>query len=114
MTGLNTWTRFRAIRARRSRRISSSLLPENMGPHTTSIQPILPVIKSMINGEPLYADAAAGTVFANHHGILNRLGIAFDGDGGNRVVGRSLGQAREARAELVLREFHSLAGREQL
>src|SRR5579863_7845209 len=28
------------MRARRRRRISSSLLPENMGPHTTSIQPI--------------------------------------------------------------------------
>src|ERR1700676_2080514 len=106
MTGLNTWTRFRAIRARRSRRISSSLLPENMGPQTTSIQTILPVIKSMINGEPLYADAAAGTVFANHHGILKRLGIAFDGDGGHGAVRRGRRQAREARAELVLRKFH--------
>src|SRR5437867_7338177 len=43
MTGLNTCTRLRAIMARRRRRINSSLLPENMGPQTTSIHPTLPV-----------------------------------------------------------------------
>jgi hypothetical protein len=36
---LNTWTRFLAISDRRTRRISSSLLPENITPATTSIQP---------------------------------------------------------------------------
>src|SRR5215204_4811128 len=38
-SGLNTRTRCRAIWARRSRRISSSLLPLNMLPVITSIQP---------------------------------------------------------------------------
>src|ERR1035438_3397722 len=47
MTGLNTCTLLRAIMARRSRRINSSLLPENMGPQITSIHPILPLTNSM-------------------------------------------------------------------
>src|SRR5579859_2978136 len=42
--GLNICTRWRAISARRSRRISSSLLPLNIGPQITSIQPRLPRI----------------------------------------------------------------------
>src|SRR6266404_9422316 len=42
MTGLKICTRWRAISARRRRRISSSLLPLNMGPQITSIQPKLP------------------------------------------------------------------------
>src|SRR6267143_1926862 len=46
MAGLKICTRCRAISARRSRRISSSLLPENIGPTTTSIQPILPLTMS--------------------------------------------------------------------
>jgi len=36
---LNTCTRRRAMIARRTRRMSSSLLPENMTPLITSIQP---------------------------------------------------------------------------
>src|SRR5437868_3086527 len=47
MVGLNTSTRLRAIIARRRRRISSSLLPENIGPQITSIQPTLPVTMSI-------------------------------------------------------------------
>src|ERR1041384_5735732 len=47
MVGLNTSTRLRAIMARRRRRISSSLLPENIGPQITSIQPTLPVTMSI-------------------------------------------------------------------
>src|SRR6185369_17288598 len=47
MDGLKTSTRFRAIMARRNRRISSSLLPENMGPQITSIHPMLPVMMSI-------------------------------------------------------------------
>src|SRR5229473_3246625 len=47
MAGLKTCTRFRAMVARRRRRINSSLLPENMGPQITSIQPRLPVKMSM-------------------------------------------------------------------
>src|SRR5947208_783277 len=47
MMGLNTCTRLRAIMARRNRRISSSLLPENIGPQITSIQPRLPVKNSI-------------------------------------------------------------------
>src|SRR5580698_7586193 len=35
------------MRARRRRRISSSLFPENMGPQTTSIQPMWPVTSSI-------------------------------------------------------------------
>src|ERR1700730_2078373 len=46
MAGLNICTRWRAIPARRSRRMSSSLLPENIGPTTTSIQPMLPFTMS--------------------------------------------------------------------
>src|SRR5262249_42407263 len=42
MAGLKICTRCRAISARRRRRISSSLLPENIGPTTTSIHPMLP------------------------------------------------------------------------
>src|SRR5579859_1850212 len=42
--GLNICTRWRAISARRSLRISSSLLPLNIGPQITSIQPRLPRI----------------------------------------------------------------------
>src|ERR1041384_1323133 len=47
MPGLNICTRCRAISARRSRRISSSLLPLNIGPQMTSIQPRLPLAKFM-------------------------------------------------------------------
>src|SRR5437879_12158889 len=39
MWDLKTWTCLRAITARRTRRISSSDLPENMTPAITSIQP---------------------------------------------------------------------------
>src|ERR1700676_918002 len=46
MDGLKICTRCRAISARRRRRISSSLLPENIGPTTTSIQPMLPLTMS--------------------------------------------------------------------
>src|SRR4051812_37932089 len=57
MMGLNTCTRFRAMVARRRRRINSSLLPENMGPQTTSIQPIFPVMTSIFSR--LQAEARA-------------------------------------------------------
>jgi hypothetical protein len=43
IVGLKTAARLRSMTARRSRRISSTLLPENMGPQMTSIQPALPV-----------------------------------------------------------------------
>ena len=42
MRGLKIWTFWRAICARRTRRISSSLLPLNMLPTMTSIQPARP------------------------------------------------------------------------
>ena len=38
-TGLKTWTAWRAMVARRSRRTSSSLLPENMPPLMASMRP---------------------------------------------------------------------------
>src|SRR5580700_10693127 len=46
MDGLKICTRCRAISALRRRRINSSLLPENIGPTTTSIQPMLPLTMS--------------------------------------------------------------------
>src|SRR6516164_9410671 len=46
MAGLKICTRWRAISARRNLRINSSLLPENIGPTTTSIQPMLPLTMS--------------------------------------------------------------------
>src|SRR5713101_873741 len=46
IAGLKICTRWRAISARRKRRISSSLFPENIGPTMTSIQPILPLTMS--------------------------------------------------------------------
>src|SRR5690242_1073619 len=52
MPGLKICTRWRAISARRRRRISSSLLPLNMGPHTTSIQPILPFVRFITRHSP--------------------------------------------------------------
>src|ERR1700679_3147193 len=48
MTGLKICTRCFAISARRRRRMSSSLLPENIGPTTTSIQPMLPLTISTL------------------------------------------------------------------
>ncbi len=41
LEGLNTCTRCLPITARRKRRISSSVLPENIGPQMTSTQPAL-------------------------------------------------------------------------
>src|ERR1700740_3560645 len=53
--GLTISTRCPAISARRRRRMSSSLLPLNIGPHTTSSQP--PALgKSLITGQPYEAD----------------------------------------------------------
>src|SRR5712671_2732324 len=46
MSGLKIWTRCLAICARRSRRISSSLLPLNMLPVMTSIQPCCGVFRT--------------------------------------------------------------------
>src|SRR5579859_3087008 len=48
IAGLKICTRWRAISARRKRRINSSLLPENIGPTTTSIQPMLPLTMSTV------------------------------------------------------------------
>src|SRR5271168_197563 len=58
MAGLKICTRWRANSARRRRRISSSLLPENIGPTTTSIQPMLPLTMSTL------APSEFGTVSA--------------------------------------------------
>src|SRR3954469_4380988 len=56
---LNTWTFFFAIIARRTRRISSSLFPENITPQITSIQPDSGLVK---NPSGLTADVLP------HHG----------------------------------------------
>src|SRR5216684_2826530 len=58
IAGLKICTRWRAISARRNRRIRSSLLPENIGPTTTSIQPILPLTMSTVSPSIL-RDASA-------------------------------------------------------
>ena len=50
MRGLKIWTRCFAMIARRSRRMSSSLFPENMLPQITSIQPSC-VLTSAMEGE---------------------------------------------------------------
>src|SRR6266849_2749287 len=63
MTGLKICTRCRAISARRSRRINSSLLPENIGPTITSIQPMLPLTMSTV--------AAASCCYASTFGCGN-------------------------------------------
>src|SRR5580704_5992528 len=49
MSGLNICTRCLAISARLKRLISSSLLPENIGPTTTSIQPMFPFTMSTLS-----------------------------------------------------------------
>src|SRR5216683_3103789 len=64
MTGLKICTRWRAISARRSRRINSSLLPENIGPTIPSIQPMLPLTMSTL------AAALAARVGINRRGQL--------------------------------------------
>src|SRR5215813_1138020 len=74
MAGLKICTRWRAISARRKRRISSSLLPENIGPTTTSIQPIFPLTMSTLDPPPdlfchrTYLDTCA----AVHPSIIER------------------------------------------
>src|SRR5450755_310936 len=90
---------------RRSRRISSSLLPENIGPQITSIQPRLPVTKS-ISGD---AHASARTIFAHHVGVLDGFGVALDSNGGDRVVRSGGGEAAEPGAEAILIELQGLA-----
>ena len=46
--------RLRAMTARRRRRISSSLFPENMGPQIASIQPVLGTTSSKLRRSPVY------------------------------------------------------------
>ncbi len=61
MVGLKIWTRWRAIWARRRRRISSSLLPLNMQPTMTSIQPCVGC-RTTSMGHDLGAQVQAGRV----------------------------------------------------
>src|SRR5258707_10135350 len=68
MAGLKICTRWRANSARRSRRISSSLLPENIGPTTTSIQPILPLTISTL--APLIR---SGGLLGDRTAVIHRL-----------------------------------------
>src|SRR6185503_9938425 len=51
MTGLNTCTLCRAMRARRSRRMSSSVLPLNMEPVITSMEPQVCFISKFSNNK---------------------------------------------------------------
>src|SRR5215467_5486961 len=94
MAGLKICTRCRAISARRRRRISSSLLPENIGPTITSIQPILPLTMSTFAPqfdspsipEVMNLDRAALTNRAGcpHGSRAVHLCIIERGEGGNR------------------------------
>src|SRR5580704_6162661 len=72
ITGLNTCTRLRAIMARRNRRISSSLLPENMGPQIASIHPRLPETKSIKTVLRLFGCSVQrfGSLAASYHGLV--------------------------------------------
>src|SRR5229473_3761656 len=51
----------------------------------------------------------ARTLAAHKIGVLQRLGLALDGDGGDRMIGRFAGQSGEAHAEAILLEFDLLA-----
>src|SRR5436190_3141191 len=73
MAGLKTCTRFRAMVARRRRRINSSLLPENIGPQTTSIQPRLPVTISTLVSQ-VERLAAPGNRHRKVIALLKQLG----------------------------------------
>jgi hypothetical protein len=53
----------------------------------------------------LNADAVARPVRANESGVLDWFGFAFNGECGERMIGRINGQAREADAEAILFEF---------
>src|ERR1700757_4923017 len=72
MMGLKICTRWRAISARRSRRISSSLLPLNMGPQITSIQPRFPRI-AFIPRIPFPFDWISGSILTSSGRQLRRL-----------------------------------------
>src|SRR4051812_29611968 len=75
---LNTCTLLRAIMARRTRRMSSSLLPLNITPHTTSIQPDSGLVKkpSGLTGLRLRLSAAEGVNAVVHHlAVAARRGI---------------------------------------
>src|ERR1700730_13781882 len=67
MIGLNTCTRLRAIMARRSRRINSSLFPENIGPQIASIHPKLPLTKSIKKTSSV---AMRFCLAASYHGLV--------------------------------------------
>src|SRR3977135_505999 len=94
MAGLKICTRWRAICARRSRRISSSLLPENIGPTTTSIQPILPLTMSTVAPSIFGNASATATAAPLHSGTCGggavHLGIIEWGEGGNHGNAKSL------------------------
>src|SRR5690242_3196169 len=119
MTGLKICTRCRANSARRRRRISSSLLPENIGPTTTSIQPIFPLTMSRLfapvgwwlvfaagrgrgAGPPRIIEWRKGCDEGNTKGILARDAIRRkDTPGALRVAdSRFAGEAVDGLAEL--------------
>jgi hypothetical protein len=62
MAGLKTCTFWRPITARRRRRMSSSVLPENIGPQITSIEP------ASRRDESMRASVAAARREANYVG----------------------------------------------
>jgi hypothetical protein len=68
ISGLKTWTFWRAIFARRSRRINSSDLPENIDPAITSIQPAWAA---------LGCSRRAGTSFSSGSIVRIILAVAF-------------------------------------
>jgi|SRR5271169_2948402 len=58
----------------------------------------------------LDADGVARAIGANEACVLDGFGFAFDGDGGEGLIGRVVWQAREAYAEAVLFELYVLLG----
>src|SRR3981081_3306013 len=77
---LNTWTRFRPMIARRTRRISSSLLPLNITPAITSIHP--PAwwngpLGPLTTGRDLYGEDLRGSICpAVHRDGERRAGLS--------------------------------------
>src|SRR5580658_11124654 len=74
MTGLKICTRCLPISARRRRRISSSLLPENIGPTITSIQPMLPFTMSTRSFPPSVRYHTAFRILRRTENLGSRAG----------------------------------------
>src|SRR6266852_2736233 len=100
MTGLKICTRWRAISARFSRRISSSLFPENMGPTMTSIQPMFPFTMSTFS--PLTSQSSThhcentGALLTRINRCIEKSREGGDGSGPKCILPRHLVPCHDA------------------